>query len=108
MRYDVTQFGYQENEYFFAGTAKTYPPEASAWAPYRSRMITWTPTDPARFNGTTIVEWAEVSDFGQFELTVELNSQAPMLENSGYAFALVSAEEGGVCDRSATGLHPHL
>jgi hypothetical protein len=106
VRYDVTQFGYQEHEYFFAGTAQTYPPAAAARAPYRSRMIAWTPTDPARFNGTTIVEWAEVSDFGQFELTVELNYQSPMLESSGYAFVLVSAEEGGVCDRSATGCTP--
>ena len=44
MRYDVTQFGYQEQEYFFAGTAKTYPPMTLPPAPYRSRMIVWTPT----------------------------------------------------------------
>ena len=67
-------------------------------------MIVWTPTDPARFNGTTVVEWAEVSDFGQFELTVELGYLSPMLEEAGYAFAVVSAEEGGVCDRSADGV----
>ena len=105
LRYDVTQFGYQEKEYFFDGTAKTYPPVGLPPAPYRSRMIVWTPTDPSRFNGTTVVEWAEVSDFGQFELTVELNYQAPMLEQQGFAFVLVSAEEGGVCDRSAQRMH---
>src|SRR6478672_12850735 len=71
LRYDVTQFGYQEVEFFFDGTAKTYPPSDLAPAPYRSRMIVWTPTDPVRFNGTTVVEWAQVSDFGQFELTIE-------------------------------------
>ena len=75
----------------------SFPP-----APYRSRMIVWTPSDPARFNGTTVVEWAEVSDFGQFELTVELNYQAPMLERQGFAFVSVSVEEGGVCDRTCT------
>ena len=100
-----TEFGYQENEYLFEGTAKTYPPSTLPPAPYRSRMIVWTPTDPARFNGTTVVEWAEVSDFGQFELTVELNDVSPMLEEEGYAFAVVSAEEGGVCDRSPDGVH---
>ena len=68
-------------------------------------MIVWTPKDPSRFNGTTVVEWAEVSDFGQFELTVELNYHSPMLEKQGYAFVLVSAEEGGVCDRSARRMH---
>src|SRR4051794_2383675 len=85
-RHDVAQFGYQEHEYLFDGTAKTYPPATLPPAPYRSRMIVWTPTDPARFNGTTVIEWAEVSDFGQFELTVELNYQAPLLEQEGYAF----------------------
>ena len=64
----------------------------------------WTPIDPDRFNGTTVVEWAEVSDFGQFELTVELGYLSPMLEEAGYAFAVVSAEEGGVCDRTAEGV----
>src|SRR3954470_1526458 len=63
LRYDVTQFGYQEREYVFEGTAKTYGPVVSPPAPYRSRMIVWTPLHPSRFNGTTVVEWAEVSDF---------------------------------------------
>jgi alpha/beta hydrolase family protein len=106
MRYDVTQFGYQEREYFFAGTAKAYGPVSMPPAPYRSRMIVWAPTDPSHFNGTTVVEWAEVSDFGQFELTVELNYESPMLEQRGYAFALVSAEQRGVCDHTPTGCTP--
>jgi hypothetical protein len=93
LRYDVAQYGYREQEYFFAGEAKTFPPSVLPPAPYRSRMIVWTPVDPARFNGTTIVEWAHVSDFGQFELTVELNLLSPLLEGAGYAFVLVSAEE---------------
>jgi hypothetical protein len=103
LRYDVTQFGYQEQEYFFEGSARSYPPVSLPPAPYRSRMIVWTPRDPSRFNGTTVVEWAEVSDFGQFELTVELNYQSPMLERQGFAFVLVSAEEGGVCDEGSNG-----
>jgi Alpha/beta hydrolase domain len=103
LREDVTQFGYQETEYLFDGTAKTYPPAVLPPAPYRSRMIVWTPINPSRFNGTTVVEWAEVSDFGQFELTVELNYEAPMLEQQGFAFVLVSAEKRGVCDTDANG-----
>ena len=59
--YDVTQFDYEEREYFFEGTAKTFPPAADSQAAYRSRMIVWTPKDPSRFNGTTFVEWAHVS-----------------------------------------------
>jgi hypothetical protein len=103
MRFDVTQYGYQEREYFFEGTAQTFPPSDHPEEAYRSRMIVWTPEDPARFNGTTVVEWAHVSDFGQFELTVELNFQAPMLVDAGFAFVLVSAEEGGICDRGPDG-----
>jgi hypothetical protein len=103
MRYDTTHFGYDEREYLFDGTAKAYGPVALPPASYRSRMIVWTPENPAKFNGTTIVEWAEVSDFGQFELTVELNYQSTMLEQQGYAFALVSAESRGICDHTPEG-----
>jgi hypothetical protein len=102
LRYDVTQFGYDEREYFFEGTARTYPPSGESSAPYRSRMIVWTPTDPARFNGTTVVEWAHVS-VGAFELTSELSVQSPMLEEQGYAFVLVSAHEAGVCGKGPDG-----
>lgn len=106
IRYDVAQFGYEEREYLFGGTAKAYGPVSMPPAPYRSRMIVWTPQDPSRFNGTTVVEWAEVSDFGQFELTVELNYESPMLERQGFAFVLVSAEQRGVCDHTPTGCTP--
>ncbi len=102
MRFDVSQFGYQEHEYFFEGTAKPYQGDVAP-APYRSRMIVWTPTDSERFNGTTVVEWAHVSDYGQFELTVDVNTEITTLEHEGFAFALVSAEEGGICDVSPTG-----
>ena len=106
LRYDVSQFGYEEHEYFFEGTAQAYGPTSGPPAPYRTRMIVWTPADRSRFNGTTVVEWAHVSDFGQFELTVELNYQATMLQDRGYAFVLVSAEEGGVCDLGESGCTP--
>ncbi len=102
LRFDVGAYGYQEQEFFFEGTAKTYGSDLPP-SPYRSRMIVWTPVDPARFNGTTVVEWAHVSDYGQFELTVNVNAQTPTLEDEGFAFALVSAEEGGICDVSPTG-----
>jgi hypothetical protein len=103
MGFDVGQFGYREREFYFGGTARSYPPMNLPPQPYRSRMIVWTPKNPARFNGTTVVEWAEVSDFGRFELTVELNYQASMLMAHGYAFALVSAEQRGVCQMDVAG-----
>jgi hypothetical protein len=106
MRHDVGDYGYQEDEFVFSGTAKTFPPLDLPPTAYQSRMIVYTPTDPSDYNGTTVVEWAEVSDFGQFELTVELNYQATMLQDRGYAFVLVSAEEGGVCDLGESGCTP--
>ena len=96
LRYDVNEFGYEEHEYFFEGTANAYSSEVGEPAPYRSRMIVWTPKDPSRFNGTTYVEWAHVS-IGAFELTYELKTLSPMLEEQGFAFVLISAQERGVC-----------
>jgi Alpha/beta hydrolase domain len=105
LAYDVSQFGYKEKELYFSGTAKTYPPTIPSTSPYRSRMIVWTPKNPARYNGTTVVEWAEVSDAASYELTVELNYESQMLIDQGYAFVLVSTQQGGVCGRNpATGL----
>lgn len=102
LRYDVTQFGYEEREYFFEGTASTFPPSNEPPKAYRSRMIVWTPTDPTRFNGTTVVEWAHVS-VGGFELTYDIKVQSPMLEAQGYAFVLVSAQPTGICSESTNG-----
>ena len=83
LRYDVADFGYQEHEFLFGGRAETYSPLVLPPERYRSRMIVWTPTDPSRFNGTTVVEWAEVSHSGRFELTVEhQTTQAPMLDRA--------------------------
>jgi hypothetical protein len=102
LRYDVTQFGYEEREYFFEGTARTYAPSTEPPKTYRSRMIVWTPKDPARFNGTTVVEWAHVS-VGDFELTYDVKAQSSMLIEQGYAFVLVSAQQRGICSEGASG-----
>lgn len=104
LRYDVTQFGYEEREYFFEGTARTYPPASEPPATYRSKMVVWTPKDPARFNGTTVVEWGHVS-VGGFELNAEIAAQSPMLEEQGFAFVLVTAHAEGVCGDDPDGCH---
>jgi len=102
LRYDASQYGYDEREYFFEGTANVYPPSTEPPAAYRSRMIVWTPKDPSHFNGTTVVEWAHVS-VGDFELTYDIKLQSPMLEEQGYAFVLVSAQQTGVCREGPDG-----
>jgi len=102
LRYDVAQFGYDEREYFFEGTANTYGPASGPPAHYRSKMIVWTPRDPARFNGTTVVEWGHVS-VGGFELNAVLSVQSPLLEEQGFAFVLVSAHAEGICGSNPEG-----
>jgi Alpha/beta hydrolase domain len=70
---DMAARGYIEEEFFLAGTAKRYQPVAThgndgKWdvkpaseAPFKTRILVKRPKDPARFNGTVIVEWANVT-----------------------------------------------
>jgi Alpha/beta hydrolase domain len=58
--FEVGSTGYVEEEYFVSGTAKTYTPTPAS-APYRTRILVYRPADHRRFNGTTIVEWDNVS-----------------------------------------------
>jgi hypothetical protein len=70
---DIGARAYLEEEYFFEGTAKRFKPvgthgndgkwsvEAAGEAPFKTRILVKRPKDPARFNGTVIVEWANVT-----------------------------------------------
>src|SRR2546426_6044642 len=64
--YDITPFGYAEEEYFFSGVAHTKAAESAVAAPYKSRMIVKRPAHPWQFNGTVIVEGLNVT--GQADL----------------------------------------
>jgi Alpha/beta hydrolase domain len=105
------QHGYVEAEYFVAGNATAYAPDGAlsvdgagrvqppTTAPYTTRIIVRRPVDPARFNGTVVVEWLNVTsgmdsdpDFGQ--------GHAELLRN-GYAYVGVSAQIVGVEGGSA-------
>jgi Alpha/beta hydrolase domain len=70
---DIGLRGYLEEEFFLAGTAKRYEPagthgndgkwdvKAVGEAPFRTRILVKRPKDPAKFNGTVVVEWANVT-----------------------------------------------
>jgi hypothetical protein len=91
--YDVGELGYVEQEYFVAGTAQIQP--GGAQADYTTRFILWRPADPAKFNGTVVLDWVNVT--ARFENAVDtLESHAFLLRN-GYAFAHVSAQAAGLC-----------
>jgi Alpha/beta hydrolase domain len=98
--------GYNEHEYFVSGTAFSYQatgPEndAGTWtvapaapAPYRTRIVVRTPTNPSRFNGTVVVEWLNVSGGG--DGAVDSVYLSPELERAGFAWVGVSAQTVGV------------
>jgi hypothetical protein len=98
--------GYAQREYFASGTAYAYRatgPEndAGTWkvapaasAPYRTRIVVRTPTNPSRFNGTVVVEWLNVSGGG--DGAVDSIYLSPELERAGFAWVGVSAQAVGI------------
>jgi hypothetical protein len=104
--FDPAAVGYQQSEIFLSGTAHSYGPaaplgtdgkfsvtEASA-APYTTRAVVMRPVDPARFNGTVIVEWLNVSggnDAGPAWMVAHNE-----LVREGFAWVGVSAQKVGV------------
>ena len=98
---DLTSLGYVEEEYFFSGTANVYSTPtlatgtiASSGHPYKSRIIVRRPTSPAKFNGTVLVEWVNVTS-GYNNDTLFRGSQDHLVR-AGYAYVGVSAQRVGV------------
>lgn len=72
---DLAAVGYTETEYRFSGEARRYlNADGSEYSvdgrwrvnegsvsPFETRLLVRTPDDPARFNGTVVVEWNNVS-----------------------------------------------
>jgi Alpha/beta hydrolase domain len=77
---DLSQLGFEMEEYFIEGTAAAYAPsestlgldglwkvESSDTASYKTRAYVVRPTDPAKFNGIVLLNWQNVTigaDFG--------------------------------------------
>ncbi|KML21689.1 hypothetical protein VK92_10665 [Burkholderia sp. LK4] len=55
---DLARYGYTEKEYYLSGIAPviTATGKTMFQAPYLTRILVRAPTDPARFNGTVIIE----------------------------------------------------
>jgi hypothetical protein len=101
---DLAANGYVEQEFFASGTATAFKPDSmpsdGKWtitptttASYKTRIIVRRPSDPARFNGTVIVEWMNVS---AGESAPDWDFLNPMLMRDGYAYVGVSAQALGV------------
>ena len=104
--YDLAVLGYTEAEYALQGAATSYELQGERgrdgrWdvtpgpaAPFRTRFVVRRPSDPARFSGTVVVEWHNVSagidaapDWGFFHRHVAAE---------GHAWVGVSAQKVGI------------
>ncbi|MDR1409714.1 MAG: hypothetical protein LBJ12_05535 [Oscillospiraceae bacterium] len=99
---DISQLGYIEEEHFIEGVARPYQmtgelsadgkwtPEAGEGVPYKTRILVRYPEDSAKFNGTVIVEWADMSN--KYETSY---ADAQGMYENGFAYVLVTAEKLG-------------
>src|SRR4029077_18248408 len=100
---DLATQGYVEEEYFLQGAGRTYDiprdqmsngTPADATHPFKTRIVVRRTTSAARFNGTVVVEWTNVSE--GFDNEVEWFHSAEHLVRAGYAWVGVSAQNVGV------------
>ncbi len=103
--FDLARLGYVEEEYFFEGDAACYrhaagtgrsfdghwAAEVAGSAPFKSRLLIRRPADPAKFNGTVVALWNNVSR--GFDIFV---GESPEIYRGGYAIALITAQRVGV------------
>ena len=104
--FPLSSVGYTQSEYFLSGTATSYAPAAplgssGKWrvapattAPYTTRIVVDRPANPARFNGTVIVEWLNVS--AGADTAADWIYGHTQLIRDGYAWVGVSAQQVGV------------
>ena len=104
--FDVTKMGYTRDEYFVSGDASSYSPvgslasdgkwkaTAAGTAPFRTRIVVMRPADPARFNGTVVVEWLNVS--GGLDAPADWFMAHREIMRSGFAYVAVSAQRVGI------------
>lgn len=102
---DVAALGYEEAEYFLEGTATRYKETPGAefsrdgrWrvepveeAAFKTRILVYRPADPAKFNGTVIVTWNNVT--AGYEL---FSPGSPEIFEGGYALACVTTQKVGI------------
>ena len=103
---NLRRFGYVQHEYMASGTATSYRLRGrfsfnGRWslvsdghARYRTRVLVRYPADPARFSGTVVVEWLNVS--GGVDADPEWASLYEEILRQGDAWVGVSTQQIGV------------
>jgi hypothetical protein len=90
--YDLATLGYAAEEFFVAGTARSYASDETA--EFTTRIVVCRPTDDAKFNGTVIVEWLNVS--GGIDAPAVWFMAHREIARAGYGYVAVSAQHVGV------------
>jgi hypothetical protein len=102
---DLSTRGYVEEEFFLTGEATTYALAPGAemtrdgkWraeprgkAPFKTRFLVYRPADPAKFNGTAVVCWNNVT--AGYELFF---GEGPEVLDGGYAYVCATVQRVGV------------
>jgi len=102
---NVDAHGFAEAEYFLAGTAKCYrdvndstsrrdghwQAEEAGEAEIRTRMLVYRPRDPARFNGTVILNWNNVT--AGYDL---FGAESLELFEGGFAVVFLTTQKVGI------------
>ena len=107
--YNLSALGYVENEYLMSGGATEYS-QSGPWGsdgnwgvsvaqknvPYTTNLIVRYPTDPAKFNGTVVIEWLNVVTGGdQDPIWASIAKEAL---SDGYAYIGVTPQNVGMGD----------
>jgi hypothetical protein len=116
--FPLAPFGYAEEEFFLTGTAAAYTSDAplasdGSWAAspgesaaYTTRIVVRKPGARARFNGTVVVEWLNVS--GGFDAAPDWTGAHTLLLREGFAWVGVSAQYVGVSGGPPLNRNLHL
>ncbi len=95
MSTDVASKGYVEQEFYLSGEADAYSTTGElidSDVPYRTRVIVRRPARPAKFNGTVLTEWQNVT--AGYDLDALWTPE--QITRAGYAWVGVSAQRVGV------------
>jgi hypothetical protein len=109
---NLASYGYVEHEFFMSGSTNIYR-ESGFWGPngrwnvsvaqsdvpYTTRLLVRYPTNPAKFNGTVVVEWLNDTTGGdQDPVWSEIYQQ---VLSEGYAYVGVTAQTEGMNELKA-------
>ena len=115
--YDLGALGYVEEEFLLEGQASSYALQGERTAdgrwranpveevPFVTRLVTRRSTDPARFSGSVVVEWNNVS--GGVDASPDWTLLHRQLIRAGHAWMGVTAQKAGV-DGGGYVEGPHL